>query len=93
MTTVHADGVTDYDELPNPLLTAHMDCAPCEQGGHCSRRAAEFHNYARLMADRERRLRAEIAQLHVEARLLPLDRRSPHPASRRGWAVRPGDPF
>lgn len=93
MTTVHAVDSTDHDELPNPLLTEHADCATCEQGGHCSRRAAEFRNYARLATDRLRRLRTEITQLHVEARLVPLDRRTPHPASRRGWAVRAGDPF
>jgi hypothetical protein len=93
MTTVHAVELTDYDELPDPLAAEHIDCVPCEQGGHCSRRAAEFRNYARLMADRVRRLRAEVRQLQVEARLIPLERRTPHPASRRGWAVRPGDPF
>jgi hypothetical protein len=93
MTTVHAAELIDYDELPDPLLTEHVNCYLCERGRHCKQRAAEFRNYARLMADRVRRLRAEVRQLQVEARLIPLERRTPHPASRRGWAVRPGDPF
>jgi hypothetical protein len=90
MTTVH---LPDALDLPDPLLAEHVGCRHCQRGRHCVERAAEFRNYARLMADRVRRLREEVAQLHVEARLLPLERRTPHPVTRRGWAVRAGDPF